>query len=358
MYSRNNTLVVTSNLGSGKGNQRFIPTAELPPSYTKDTILCNVLTDTCDTTVQAGGLEVVIHNGQPLVLVPQEQLIPYTEPEIFEEPPIDDDSEEGEESVGVDEGGDDGGYGYYGDGAYADYYGASQAPLVDEYYSDLQKEIDEVLQEQEGEISTTISSTPLPTTTSSTTPIPTDGIMAIQRTADDIPTLAPIDTEDGSSSDTATETDGDGGATRGLEEHCFEYADYLGNDVGGVKVSSPKGCQLACQEDDRCLFFTYLPRFTEMSSVNCWLKATDQGRVLRWGGNNPSVSGPKTCRKYVRRAAPCTLTHTVRETERPRGRHGWMDGCVCGVCSHEQCGGCGDVSGGRQRPQHTQGDSP
>ncbi|CEM11535.1 unnamed protein product [Vitrella brassicaformis CCMP3155] len=184
IYSRNNTLVVTSNLGSGHGRQPFIPKENLPTAYTTGTILCNVLTDACDTMVQEGGLKIVIGEGKPLVLVMEGDFIP-------------------------------------------------DSPANDIGW--------------------------LPTTTG------------------DYPALQKAN------ADSAAD----------LNKYCFEYADYLGNDVRGVTATSPDECQSECQHENMCEYFSFI--FVPSLHRNCWLKNSKEGRVQMWGGESASISGPKTC---------------------------------------------------------------
>ena len=75
---------------------------------------------------------------------------------------------------------------------------------------------------------------------------------------------------------------------------CEPNTDYYGNDIkaktngldNGAHVDSAVSCQLLCQAQPACRFFTYIPDIGE-----CWLKGTDAGR---WHSDN-RVSGKKYC---------------------------------------------------------------
>ena len=74
-------------------------------------------------------------------------------------------------------------------------------------------------------------------------------------------------------------------------ENCFENFDYPGNDVTHFThgVVGEKACQLKCQENDQCSFWTY-----DVNYQNCWLK---NGKSKLRVPPNPCISGPKFCQK-------------------------------------------------------------
>ena len=74
-------------------------------------------------------------------------------------------------------------------------------------------------------------------------------------------------------------------------ENCFEKFDYPGNDITHFTngVIGEKSCQLKCQENDQCSFWTY-----DVNYQNCWLK---NGKSRLRVPPNPCISGPKFCQK-------------------------------------------------------------
>ena len=76
-----------------------------------------------------------------------------------------------------------------------------------------------------------------------------------------------------------------------VAENCFEAFDYPGNDITHFTygVFGEKSCQLKCQENDQCSFWTY-----DVDYQNCWLK---NGKSRLRVPPNPCISGPKFCQE-------------------------------------------------------------
>ena len=80
-----------------------------------------------------------------------------------------------------------------------------------------------------------------------------------------------------------------------LETQCFKKDhDFYGNDVKSVSASSPNSCQIECQHNEDCEFWTY--REEKNSKVlNCWLKSNNNFRVWK----KDRIAGPKYCGKEI-----------------------------------------------------------
>eukprot|EP00966_Prymnesium_polylepis_P151923 3509480-Prymnesium_polylepis.1 len=66
---------------------------------------------------------------------------------------------------------------------------------------------------------------------------------------------------------------------RAAAEHAGELIKYLnfqGSDLRGLRSATPERCRRACQEDERCLAFTFI--IVEGNRRPCWLKWRDYGR--------------------------------------------------------------------------------
>ena len=78
-----------------------------------------------------------------------------------------------------------------------------------------------------------------------------------------------------------------------LESCAYEQdTEYCGNDVINKpleNVASNEACQLLCQKNDQCNFWT----FAADGRKKCWLKSSDAGRRSLRG----LASGPKFCSK-------------------------------------------------------------
>jgi hypothetical protein len=67
--------------------------------------------------------------------------------------------------------------------------------------------------------------------------------------------------------------------------------DYWGYDLNyTVGVPSVQACQVLCQQNDQCLFFTYIPSISD-----CLLKTSNQNPTP----NSDRVSGAKFCNSAV-----------------------------------------------------------
>jgi len=70
---------------------------------------------------------------------------------------------------------------------------------------------------------------------------------------------------------------------------CFQYQYcYFGNSISVVLSISPQDCQLKCQQDSRCSFFSF-----SWIGNGCALKSDDSAGPLM--ASLSCVSGPKTC---------------------------------------------------------------
>ena len=89
-----------------------------------------------------------------------------------------------------------------------------------------------------------------------------------------------------------------------VPDGCYEEKiAYLGNDAGGIfdqSILSPPSCQLACQKDDQCQFWTY-----NSSTKKCNFKHSNKSQ----GEKASDTSGPKYCNP-----APTTTTTTITTT--------------------------------------------
>ena len=71
---------------------------------------------------------------------------------------------------------------------------------------------------------------------------------------------------------------------------CYEYnRDYSGYDIEAVgDVPTIRACQIECEADPRCDFFTYAPND---NNGWCMFKSSDSGKTYF----NNKHSGPKRC---------------------------------------------------------------
>jgi PAN domain len=60
--------------------------------------------------------------------------------------------------------------------------------------------------------------------------------------------------------------------------------DYPGNDIRNFSSNSARSCQLECQKEAACNFFSF-----GVSMKNCWLKTSGAIRNI----NSDRISGPK-----------------------------------------------------------------
>ena len=76
---------------------------------------------------------------------------------------------------------------------------------------------------------------------------------------------------------------------------CFEEnTDYYGYDIDWVSASNPLNCQLKCQFNEKCKFWTYNTA-SGGNGLNCWLKSNGDYIVP----NFERASGPKYCGKCI-----------------------------------------------------------
>lgn len=84
--------------------------------------------------------------------------------------------------------------------------------------------------------------------------------------------------------------------SRNNNNKCFDHnIDYYGNDIkkGELRVKSVKGCQLECQNNDECKYFSYEKNKNNSNKKNkCWLKTKKTDDIRK---DNKRISGPKYC---------------------------------------------------------------
>ena len=75
---------------------------------------------------------------------------------------------------------------------------------------------------------------------------------------------------------------------------CFEENfDYYGNDVKSLYASNSSSCQMECQINEDCKFWTY-NTLSNGRDLNCWLKSSDSFTSMK----SNRISGPKYCGNY------------------------------------------------------------
>ena len=75
---------------------------------------------------------------------------------------------------------------------------------------------------------------------------------------------------------------------------CFkENFDYYGNDVKSLYASNSSSCQMECQINEDCKFWTY-NTLSNGRDLNCWLKSSDSFTSMK----SNRISGPKYCGNY------------------------------------------------------------
>ena len=75
---------------------------------------------------------------------------------------------------------------------------------------------------------------------------------------------------------------------------CFkENFDYYGNDVKLLYASNSSSCQMECQINEDCKFWTY-NTLSNGRDLNCWLKSSDSFTSMK----SNRISGPKYCGNY------------------------------------------------------------
>jgi hypothetical protein len=82
---------------------------------------------------------------------------------------------------------------------------------------------------------------------------------------------------------------------------CLQYGtNVLGNDISNTTrtvTDTAYGCQKLCDQEERCLFWTWSDASTEEPyRRTCWLKTSDTGRRAQ----NQHVSGTKNCQVFLR----------------------------------------------------------
>ncbi len=72
-----------------------------------------------------------------------------------------------------------------------------------------------------------------------------------------------------------------------FSEYCFSVGrDFGGANIVTVNAPSAHECQIECQKNPECMFFTY-----DLSSQNCWLK----NAKINDYPNPVCISGPRKC---------------------------------------------------------------